>query len=146
MTTKWMCAFFLVISATLFAQGNHAADEQSIRTLNETVLKAFNMGDIATVDRIEDANFSLAGDFGEVSKVKQLEKMRARKPGENATNITLHVENQQLHFYGHTALLTEVDHYMEEADADRFQTTSLWVRRGKEWKVAYMHYSLLVKR
>ena len=35
------------------ASGGHAGDEQTIRQKNEDVLKAYNLGDIGTLDKIE---------------------------------------------------------------------------------------------
>jgi hypothetical protein len=40
---------------------NHAGDERAIRQLNVEVLKAYNLGDVKTLDRIEDADFTLTG-------------------------------------------------------------------------------------
>ena len=71
--------FLLWISA-VFAYGqpapassNHADDERAIRRLNEEVLKAYNLGDVKTLDRVEGADFTLTGDFGEVPKQQQLD-------------------------------------------------------------------------
>ena len=59
--------FLLWISA-VFAYGqpapassNHADDERAIRRLNEEVLKAYNLGDVKTLDRVEGADFTLTG-------------------------------------------------------------------------------------
>ena len=41
------------------APSNHAGDERAIRQLNVEVLKAYNLGDVKTLDRIEDADFTL---------------------------------------------------------------------------------------
>jgi hypothetical protein len=110
--------------------GSHAGDEQTIRQRNEAVLKAYNLGDVATLDRIEDSDFLLTGDFGEVTKSQQLDDVRQRK--DNASTVRLIVANVRFRFYGDTALLTEVERYGEGDDFPKFETTSVWVRRGME--------------
>jgi hypothetical protein len=125
------------------ASSSHAVDEQTIRQQNEAVLKAYNLGDLATLDRIEDADFMLNGDFGEVSKSQQLANVRQRK--ENPPSVRLIVASARFRFYGDTALLTEVERYGEGGDFPRFETTSIWVRRGGEWKLVHLHFSKLSK-
>jgi hypothetical protein len=41
----------------------HGNDEQTIRWLNGDCFKAHDIGDLATLDRIEDADFTLSGDL-----------------------------------------------------------------------------------
>jgi ketosteroid isomerase-like protein len=140
---------FLLSISTVFAyaqatSSDHAADEAAIRSLNEKVLKAFNMGDVDTVNRIEDADFLLTGDFGVVTKSQQLSQMRSRKDNATAANLT--TENVRFRFYGDSALLTEVEKYDDPAVPDGYETTSLWVRRGSQWKVVHLHYSKLNKK
>jgi hypothetical protein len=125
------------------ASGSHAGDEQTIRQKNEDVLKAYNLGDVSTLDRIEDSDFLLAGDFGEVTKSQQLDNVRQRK--ENPPSVRLIVANARFRFYGDTALLTEVERYGEGDDFPKFETTSIWVRRGGEWKLVHLHFSKLSK-
>jgi hypothetical protein len=67
------------------------------------------LGDVNTLDRIEDADFVLTGDFGEVTKAQQLDDTRNRKP--NATSVHVIVANERFRFYGDAALLTEVERY-----------------------------------
>jgi ketosteroid isomerase-like protein len=142
---KHVLGFLLAIS-TVFAyaqaqtSNSHVADEQVIRELNDTVLKAYNTGDINTVDRIESADFLLSGDFGEISKAQELEQMRNRMQQDHGSPIHLTVENVRLRFYGDAALLTEVEKY---DDPTRYETTSLWVRQDSQWKIVHLHYSTL---
>jgi ketosteroid isomerase-like protein len=131
-------------SAQTTASANHHSDEQAIRSLNEKVLKAFNMGDVSTVDSIEDVDFLLTGDFGVVTKSQQLSQMRGHK--EDATEVHLTTEDVRFRFYGDSALLTEVEKYDDPAVPDGYETTSLWVRRGSQWKVVHLHYSKLNKK
>jgi len=123
--------------------GNHAGDERAIRQLNVDVLKAYNLGDVKTLDRIEDADFTLTGDFGEVAKARQIEDVSHRSP--NATSVNVMVANERFRFYGDAALLTEVERYGDGQDFPKFETTSLWVRRGGNWKLVHMHFSKLSK-
>jgi hypothetical protein len=125
------------------ASSNHASDEQAICKQNEEVLKAHNLGDVKTLDRIEDSDFLLTGDFGEVTKAQQLDDVRQRK--ENASSVRLIVANERFRFYGDAAVLTEVERYGEGADFPKCETTSVWVRRGGEWKLVHLHYSKLSK-
>jgi hypothetical protein len=105
---------FLLCSA-LFAYGqassNHASDERAIRQLNVDVLKAYNLGAVKTLDRVEDGDFTLTGDFGEVTKTQQIDDVSQRKP--NATSVNVIIANERLRFYGDSALLTEVERYGE---------------------------------
>jgi ketosteroid isomerase-like protein len=137
----WLSTTFAYAQA---ASGNHAADEQAISRLNEQLLKAYNLGDVNTLERIEDADFLVAGGFGEVSKSQQLDDVRHRK--DNPTSVALTVSNPRFRFYGDTALLTEVEKYGSPANEPGFETTSLWVRRGGEWKVVHLHFSQLTQK
>jgi ketosteroid isomerase-like protein len=139
--------FVLCISGVLAcgqtgpAASSRASDEATIRSLNETVLKAYNVGDLSTVERIEDADFTLAGAFGQLTKAQEMDRERQRK--DFVSSIRLTVEKAELRFYGNTALLTEVEKWGDPAQTAGFQTTSLWVRRGAEWKIVHLHYSKL---
>jgi hypothetical protein len=105
----WISAVFAYGQAapasTKHASANHADDEQAIRGLNVDVLKAYNLGDVKTLDRIEDADFVLTGDFGEVTKAQQIDDVSHRKP--NATSVNVIVANERFRFYGDAALLTD---------------------------------------
>ncbi len=79
--------FRLCISAVLAygqaaASDDHSGDEQAIRRLNQEVLKAYNLGDVKTLNRVEDADFTLTDDFGEVTKAQQIDDVSHRKPNE----------------------------------------------------------------
>lgn len=123
------------------APSSHDGDERSIRQLNVDVLKAYNLGDVKTLDRIEDADFTLSGEFGEVAKAKQIDSVSHRPPNTDGVNVM--VENGRFRFYGDAALLTEVERYGEGKDFPRFESTSLWVRRGGDWKLVHLHFSKL---
>lgn len=147
------CALVLLLLVSLSAVLTHAqtsasnqrtVDQQAIRELNEAALKAYNKGDVDTLDRIEDAEFDLAGDFGEVSKSQQLAEVRQRKQNDSVVNLT--IEKQHFRFYGDTALLTEVEKYDDPANPAGFQTTSVWVKKHGAWKIVHLHYSSLGKK
>ena len=127
----------------LHAQGTteRAKDEQSIRQLNEECLKAHDAADVATLDRIEDADFTVAGDFGVVTKQQQLEKVRQRSTKSEV--ITRKIEPQHFRFYGDIALVTETDRPTTKDGTFAYQSTEVWVRRCNEWKLAHLHYSQL---
>jgi len=138
----WISAVFACAQAAPAANG-HSADEQAIRQLNEDVLKAYNLGDVKTLDKVEDSDFVLSGDFGEIPRAQHLDNVRHRK--ENPTNVHVFVANARLRFYGDTALLTEVGRYGEGDAFPRYETTSVWARRGDSWKLVHMHFSKLSK-
>jgi hypothetical protein len=125
------------------AGANHTDDEQAIRRLNVDVLKAYNLGDVKTLDRIEDSDFVLTGDFGEVTKDQQIDDVGHREP--NAKSVNVIVANERFRFYGDAALLTEVERYGDGEDFPKFESTSVWVRRGGDWKLVHLHYSKLSK-
>jgi len=108
----WISAVFAYGQATS-AASNHAGDEQDIRRLNVDVLKAYNLGDVKTLDRIEDSDFVLTGDFGEVTKAQQIEDVGHRKP--NATSVHVIVANE-LPLLWRCRSLTEVEKYGDGED------------------------------
>ncbi|MGZ4732258.1 MAG: nuclear transport factor 2 family protein, partial [Terriglobales bacterium] len=110
------------------AGANHTDNEQAIRRLNVDVLKAYNLGDVKTLDRIEDSDFVLTGDFGEVTKAQQIDDVGHREA--NAKSVNVIVANERFRFYGDAALLTEVERYGDGEDFPKFESTSVWVRRG----------------
>src|SRR4029077_15084312 len=113
--------------------------EQAIRKLNEQCLKAHDIGDVATLDRIEDADFTLSGDFGVVSKQQQLNKVRHRTTKTEV--ISRKIDPQQFRFYDNVALVTETDRPTTADGTFAFQSTEVWVRRGDSWKLVHLHYS-----
>ena len=138
----WVSVLFTLGQAAS-AASDYTADEQAIRQLNENALKAYNSGEVSTLDQIEDADFVLTGDFGEVSRAKQIEDASHHK--QKASDVRLIVANQHIRFYGDTAVLTEVERYGDGQDFPRYQSTSVWVRRGQDWKLVHLHYSTLTK-
>src|SRR5258708_8369860 len=78
---KWLSAVLAVSLFVLWAftllsgksspSAGNTDDERVIRQLNEECLHAHDIGDAVTLDRIEDADFTLSGDFGVVSKQQQ---------------------------------------------------------------------------
>jgi hypothetical protein len=105
----------------------HGGDEQTIRQLNEECLKAHDMGDVATLDRIEDADFTISGDFGVVGKQQQLDRVRQRTSKPEV--ITRKTDAQQFRFYDGVALVTETDRPTTADGTFAFQSTQVWVRR-----------------
>ena len=143
----WISAMFAngqaAPASSNHAGANHTNDEQAIRQLNVNVLKAYNLGDVKTLDRIEDSDFVLTGEFGEVTKAQQIADVSHRKP--NATSGNVIIANERFRFYGDSALLTEVEGYGEGEEFPKYETTSLWVRRSGDWKLVHLHYSKLSK-
>jgi ketosteroid isomerase-like protein len=140
---KWSM-ISLVLAASMFAGGQNVSpvstrsqDEHAIIQLRDALLKAYDAGDVKTLSEIEDDDFTLAGDFGQVTKQQHLDQVRRR---EKPQVVSRKIDNQ-FRFYGDVALLTEVDHAADADGKENFQTTIVWVRHGNTWRVAHMHYS-----
>lgn len=145
---KWTLISLFLIAATSAVGQNaqpanpHAGDEQAIIRPRDALLKAHDAGDVKTLDQIEDDDFTLAGDFGELSKQQHLDNDRHREKAEGVTRI---IDHQHFRFYGDAALLTEIDHPQGDGKVD-YLTTMLWVRRGGTWKITHMHFSKLAEK
>ena len=113
--------------------------ERTIRTLNLEWLRAYDIGDVAALDRIENDELVIAGDFGEIDKPKHLETVRKR--GESQAGVNRIIEQQRIRSYNNVALVTEVDRYPDGNYS--FQSTGLWVKRAESWKPVHLHYTLL---
>lgn len=124
------------------ASADRTTDEQTIRRLNEEWLKAWDAGDVAALDRIEDDEYTGASDFGERNKQQQLDLARHR--AEKSTVVNRIIEKQHFRFYGDVALLTELDRYPDNNES--YQSTSVWVRRNGVWKPVHLHYTRLAKK
>ena len=137
-----LCVFALRVSSDASPISERANDEQTIRQLNEECLKAHDKGDIATLDRIEDADFTLSGDFGVISKKQHLEKDRQRS-NEPQVVISRKIDPQVFRFYGDVALVTETDRPTTKDGTFAFQSTEVWVRKTGSWKLVHLHFSQL---
>jgi len=126
------------------AAASRVADEDMLRKLNETLLTAHDHADVATLDRIEADDFTLAGDFGTVSKKAQLDRLR--EPTYKTESVDRKITPQEVRVYGDAALITETDHAHTADGTFDFQTSSMWVRAGDSWQVVHMHYSALAKK
>jgi ketosteroid isomerase-like protein len=133
-----------LLTASMFAGGQNISpastrtqDEHAIIQLRDALLKAYDAGDVKTLSEIEDDDFTLAGDFGQVTKQQHLDQVRRR---EKPQVVSRKIDNQ-FQFYGDVALLTEVDHASDAEGKADYQTTILWVRHGNTWRVAHMHFS-----
>jgi hypothetical protein len=146
---KWFSAVLAFCVFALFAltvrgeksspSAGRTDDEQAISRLNEECLKAYDIGDVATLDRIEDGDFTLSGDFGVVTKQQQLDRVRQRT-GKTEV-VTRKIDPQQFRFYDNVALVTETDRPTTADGTFAFQSTEVWVRRGDSWKMVHLHYS-----
>jgi hypothetical protein len=61
----------------------------------------------------------------------------------NAASVNVMVANERFRFYGDAALLTEVERYGEGKDFPKFESSSLWVQRGGDWKLVHLHFTKL---
>lgn len=122
-----------------------ASEEETLRQLNEKLLKAHDKADVTTLDQIESDDFTLAGDFGTVTKREHLDHVRLA--GGQPEPVNRLIIPQQIRFYGDVALITETDHASGSGGAKSdYQTTSMWVRRGESWRIVHMHYSKLAEK
>jgi hypothetical protein len=120
----------------------NAGDERAILTQRDALLKAYDAGDLTILDQIEADDFTLAGDFGQMTKREHLDLVRHR---EKPQVVTRKIDNQ-FRFYGDVALLTEVDHAADAGGKADYQTTTLWVRHGGIWRVVHLHYSKVAEK
>jgi hypothetical protein len=111
-TMRWTL-ITLLLTVSMFAGGQSASpastrtqDERAIIQQRDTLLKAYDAGDVKTLSEIEDDTFTLAGDFGQMTKQQHLDQVRRR---EKPQVVSRTIDNQ-FRFYGNVALLTEVDH------------------------------------
>lgn len=126
-----MISILMAMSAFGFGQSasandGHAQDEKAIIQLRDALLKAYDSGDVKTLSEIENDDFTLAGEFGQVTKQQHLDQVRRR---EKPQLVSRKIDNQ-FRFYGDVALLTEVDHAADAEGKADYQTTILWVRHG----------------
>jgi len=134
-----LCAFTFRFWPGAMPTAGHADDERAIRQLNEECLRAHDIGDVATLDRIEDDDFTLSGDFGVVGKQQQLDKVRHRTGKQEV--VTRKIDPQRFRFYDGVALVTETDRPTTADGTFAFQSTEVWVRRGGSWRLVHLHYS-----
>jgi hypothetical protein len=137
-----LCAFTFAYRASVPDATGHGDDERTIRQLNEECLHAHDVGDVATLERIEDADFTLSGDFGVFSKQQHLQKV-SQRTAKTTEVITRKIDPQQFRFYDNVALVTETDRPTTAEGTFAFQSTEVWVRRGTAWKLVHLHYSQL---
>lgn len=136
-----LCAFTFRPGPGGMPTAGHANDERAIRQLNEECLHAHDIADVATLDRIEDTDFTLSGDFGVITKQEQLDKVRKRTGKPEV--ITRKIDSQVFRFYKSVVLVTETDRPTTKDGTFAFQSTEMWVRRGDSWKLTHLHYSKL---
>ena len=130
----------LLLTVSMSAGGQSASpastrtqDERAIIQQRDALLKAYDAGDVKTLSGIEDDTFTLAGDFGQMTKQQHLDQVRRR---EKPQVVSRTIDNQ-FRFYGSVALLTEVDHAVDAEGKADSQTTILWVRHGNTWRVTH---------
>jgi ketosteroid isomerase-like protein len=137
-----VCIAFLAHGQPKSSRSNASASEQIISQLNEKWLHAFDVADVATLDRTEHEEFTVSGDFGISKKQQHLDRVRQRGPYEFAVNRK--TEDQQFRFYGEVAVVTEVDRASTPGGrSSSYQSTSIWVHQGDSWRVIHLHYSKL---
>jgi ketosteroid isomerase-like protein len=117
-------------------------DEQAIVQLNNACLKAFDDGDVKTLDCIEADDFTTASDEGIRTKADQLATLRQR--GVQAVKVDRQITDQKIRFYGDVAVMTEVDHASGPGGGkSNWQSTEVWARRAGSWRLVHLHYSKL---
>jgi hypothetical protein len=136
-----MVSLFLTTATFVAGQSAPAADkhadQQAIIQQRDALLKAYDIGDIKTLDQIEDDDFTLATEGGQITKQQHLDMVRKR---EQPQQVTRKIENQ-FRMYGDVVLLTEVDHASSPGGNADYQTTTVWVRHGNTWRITHMHFS-----
>ena len=145
-----LVAAVFVGGAAVFTQGQNAspaskvaADRETVRELNEKCLHAYDIGDAKTLDQMEGDDFTISGEFGEVTKQQHL--ARVRESGGVSSPVIRKFDNQQFRFYGDAVLVTEVDRASSTGGSSAYASTTLWVRQADTWKLVHLHYSDLKK-
>jgi ketosteroid isomerase-like protein len=133
-------AVAVLILCEQFSQAEKTAnDEQMLQQRNYQWLKAFDVKDDATLDKIETGDFDILSEAGVWTKKNQLEGVRASKNDVFPINRT--IENQKVRLYGDTAVITELDHAAGSGGSSSYETSSVWVRHSTEWKIVHLHFT-----
>jgi hypothetical protein len=84
-TMRWTL-ITLLLTVSMFAGRPSASpasprtqDERAIIQQRDALLKAYDAGDVKTLSEIEDDTFTLAGDFGQMTKQQHLDQVRRRE-------------------------------------------------------------------
>lgn len=115
---------------------------QEILDLGERWAAAECRGDVAGLDRLAVADFTLVGPLGFIlTKEQWLDRYRG------GDLVTSHLDwiEVAVRDYGTTAVAVGVQAqraaYRGTPNDGRFRATHIWVRDGAEWKLAGMHLS-----
>jgi len=146
MTLRWLCICALWLGAQTFTQTasstpNRTTDEEAIQKAESEMLSAYYHNDANGVSRVETSDFLVT--HGEEISTKD-QQLAAIRKYDTPFLGTYRAEQRQFRFLedGNVAVLSEKFH--KSADAKEpaldFRVSEVWVKKGNEWKMAYLHY------
>ncbi len=120
----------------LQAGGPNAADETSVRDLEDQLSKAIVQGDVAAFERLFADDFTHTSQDGSFRTRAQW--LKGRVPGKS-NYISYGVDDLQIRIYGETAVVTGLAKpSWRESDGSlasgRFRFLRVWVNRGDRWQ------------
>lgn len=138
----WILFCVAFADASLAAQ--ESADEAGLRRTEAELCDAFRNADAKTIERIEDARYTLTDSQGGVTG-RDGDIAEANKRDPRYSEFRNH--SQKIRFYGDTAIVNGITSLKGESAGKTFtgdfQFTDTWVRHGGEWKIVSSHASRL---
>jgi ketosteroid isomerase-like protein len=123
-----------------------ADDEREIRKVEAALCDALRSGDAATIDRLEDATYTLTNSKGEVTT--RADDIADAKKGVRYDEFGNH--DQTVRLYGDAAIVLGVTSVRGNAGgkpfAADFRFTDTYVRRADGWKIAASHATRIEKK
>lgn len=138
------CVLFCTALATSPLRAQESADEAALRRAEAELCDAFRNADAKTIERIEDARYTLTDSRGGVSG-RDGDVAEAKKREPRYSEFRNH--SQKIRFYGDTAIVNGITSLKGESGGKsftgNFQFTDTWIKRGAEWKIVSSHASRL---
>ena len=140
-----LCSLAVAVPAAVAATS--ADDERDIRRVERELCDAFQKNDATTIERLEDATYTLTNSRGEVTT--RADDVADAKKGETRyTEFRNHDTTVRL--YGDSAIVLGITSVKgssggKEFAAD-FRFTDTYVRRAEGWKIAASHATRLERK
>lgn len=137
---KSACLFVVALVAYQLASAAPADDERDIERVERALCEAIRTGDAATIERLEDATYTLTNTRGEVTT--RADDIADAKKGEiRYTEFRNHDTTMRL--YGDAAIRLGITTLKGTSAGKSFaldvRFTDTYVRRADGWKIAASH-------
>jgi ketosteroid isomerase-like protein len=138
---KWMHGLLLVaLASPALASAAPADDTREIERVERELLDAFRTGDAATIEKLEDATYTLTNTRGEVTT--RADDIADAKKGEiRYTEFRNHDTTMRL--YGDAAIRLGITSLKGTASGKAFaldvRFTDTYIKRADGWKIAASH-------